>query len=207
MFVFKQFKTAAGPHQGRILVSRAGRGQYARGKLQDAQPDGHKHLRLIMLTDAFIDKRQDFPRGSAHHRPVTDQDVCNHHEQGRGNPFPRYVPDHHGQVIIVNKEEIIEIAADLPGRCHGSEDIQVFPVRKSREYIRNRIGLDGPGQIQFRNNPFLFRRESRQVVNIVHHVLFHGVNRACQAGNFGIPADRAQRFRQGVFFCETGSFV
>ena len=157
-----------------------------------------------MLADSLVHKCQDFSRCAAHHRPVTDQDISYHHKQCSGDSLARNISDYQSQMILIDQEEIVEITAHLPCRCHGSKDIQVFPVRERREYIGNGIFLDSAGQGKFCSDPFLLGSNGSKVIHIGYHVLFHGIDGTGKAGYLRIPADISQFLTPGILPGKTG---
>ena len=59
-------------------------------------------------------------------------------------------------MVIINKEEIVEISADLLGRVHCCEDIKLRPLGERREDIREHIRLDLRCKLQLCSYTFLF---------------------------------------------------
>ena len=76
---------------------------------------------------------------------MMDQGGRQHHEKGSGNALAGYVADDQAQVILINQEEVIQVAADLPGRGHGGIEIELMSVRERRENLGQEAGLDPGG--------------------------------------------------------------
>ena len=79
---------------------------------------------------------------------VLDQRLGNDHEHGSRYAFPGYVGNHHGQVSLVDHEEIVEIAAYCLGRGHRRINVEVVVFRECREDIRQHVGLNAAGEIE-----------------------------------------------------------
>ena len=183
MLVFEYLELSIAMADCRIFMSRIDRRQLAGRKFQNAQPDGDKHICFISLTDCLIDIRQNLGRRPAHPGSVGNHDIHDHHEQGGRNTFSGYIAHHHNQVILINQEEIIKIAANLLSRIHRSINVKLRPVRKSRELIGNGVLLNVAGQTQLCSDSLFLRCNRSQIIDIIDHVLFHGVNGIRQIGN------------------------
>ena len=128
-----------------------------------------------------------------------DQGLGNDHEQRGGYALSGHVRHHHGQVVIVNGEEVVEVTAHLFGGVHGGVEI-VFPsLGGSGEDTRQHILLDFRRHVQFRADALLFRGDGQQVLHEALHVAGHGGQRVGQGLQFvaGVNAGvrEHQRFR------------
>ena len=79
---------------------------------------------------------------------ILDQRLGNDHEHGRRNALAGNIGDHHGQMVLVDHEEIIEVTADFLGRGHRGIDIEIIPIRKGREDVWQHVGLDRRCQVE-----------------------------------------------------------
>ena len=69
-------------------------------------------------------------------------------------------------MVIINEEEIIEIAADLLGRFHRSEDVKLFSSGEWREYIRQHIRLNFCRKLKFCPDTLFLSSNFCNVLNI-----------------------------------------
>ena len=125
----------------------------------------------------------------------------------RAAPLAGYVPDHQGQMIVVDEIEIVKVASDLSGRIHGAEDIELLTIREGRKLVRDRGLLDLAGKRQLGDDPFSVRRESGQVFDIADHVRLHRVDGVREPGKLFEFADLAERLSLGVLLCKARRFV
>ena len=148
MAVFVEDEGFARLLQYRVLVAGVGGGEFAGGDLQDAEPDGHEHLLAVVGADGGVDVRQDLGGGLAGQGVVRQKDLGGHHEERCGDAFAGYVGHDQAQMVVIHKEEVVEITADSPGRVHAGVDLKFGPVRKCRESIRKHVRLDPGGEGQ-----------------------------------------------------------
>ena len=66
-------------------------------------------------------------------------------------------------MVVVNEEEIVEIAADLFGGSHRSVQIELLSFGERREDSRQIIRLNLRGDVQFCSNALLLRCDGGQV--------------------------------------------
>ena len=85
--VMKQLVGAFLVLQSRIFMTGIRGDDMAGGQRQDAEPDCHEHIGIIVLADPFIGPLQDFMGSNAKLRDTADDDLCHHHEQGGRNPL------------------------------------------------------------------------------------------------------------------------
>ena len=71
-----------------------------------------------------------------------DQDHGRHHKQGCRNTLAADIRNDHGQMIIINQEEIIKISAHFPGGQHRRVNIELRTVRKCGKLAWQHIVLD-----------------------------------------------------------------
>ena len=144
--------------ESRIFMAGIGSLEAAGGQFQNSQPDGHKHLRIIAGADILIGSGQDLTRIITEYGNTLQDDLGSHHEQRRRHTLAGNIGDHQAQMIIINQEVIIEVTADFLGRIHGSIDIEVRPVRESREVMRQHALLNILRQGQLGSDSLLFGR-------------------------------------------------
>ena len=157
MFIPDELKGAIRLFHGGELMAGTGGGQDTGGDLQDAQPDGDEHLFRIAGADLLVDGSEDLRGRKLMHSHMMDQGGRQHHEKGSGNALAGYVADDQAQVILINQEEVIQVAADLPGGGHGGIEIELMPVRERREDLGQEAGLDPGGQGKLRGDTLLFQ--------------------------------------------------
>ena len=85
-----------------------------------------------------------------------DQRPRDHHEQCGGHALAGDVRHDQAKVIVIDQEEIVEIAADLLGGRHAGVDVKFVPIRESREGMGQHGSLDVRRQLQFVLDPLPF---------------------------------------------------
>ena len=168
----------------------------ARRQLQDTQPYRDEHFLRVMLTNTLINHTKHLSgRSVIMDRELIQEDLGDHHKQRRGNALTGYIGDHNAEMILIDQEEIIEIAADLFGGYHGSIDVKILTFGERGECIRQRIRLDRLRQGQLRTDTLLLRGRDRQVIDILQHIFLHLVDRGRQNRElFDIADIRAELF-------------
>lgn len=81
---------------------------------------------------------------------VFQKRLGDHHEHRRGHALAGYVRHHQRQVVVVDQEEVVKVAADLLGRAHGGKDVKLLPAREGREDARQHRRLNVLGHVQLR---------------------------------------------------------
>ena len=74
-------------------------------------------------------------------------------------------------MVLVDKEEVIKVSADLLGRGHAGIDIELMTVREGREFVGQHICLDPGSQRQLCSHAFLLRRHGKNISEILLHLL------------------------------------
>ena len=74
-------------------------------------------------------------------------------------------------MILVDQEEIIEVAADLLGRVHAGIDVKLLPIREGGENAGQHIRLDPGGKGQLRADTLLLRRDPGDLADVVPGLL------------------------------------
>ena len=112
-------------------------------------------------------------------------------------------------MIVIDQEEIIEIASHFSGRIHGRKDVKFRPVRKSRKGCRKHSVLDCGRKRKLRPVPLFFRCEPFDFVDILHDLLFHAVDRCGEQTDLIFVADLiGELFPRGIVFdCKTACFI
>ena len=165
-------------------MSGIGAGQKSRIQVQNPQPHGHKHLGLVVFADLGVHRVQDLTGAAPLLRPIVDEDFCRHHKQRRRNPLVRDIRDQDGQMAVIDQEEVIEVSSHLFGRCHAGIEVEVFPVGKCGENMRQHGFLDLGCRAQFRADTLLLGGNPGEVVGIVHNTVFHGLDLTIQVADF-----------------------
>ena len=165
--VFDQLVPAAGAAEDGVLVAGVGGHALAGGELDDGQPDGDEHFSFVALHELAVDILQGPAGGIAALEAVADENLGDHHEEGGGDALAGDVGHDQGDVVVVDQEEIIEVAADLLGGGHGGVDVEFMPVGVGREEMGQGGGLDGGGHAQLGVDPLLFRRDGLDFVQVL----------------------------------------
>ena len=137
--IFEEFKLTVCFFNHRILMSCVCSHDFTGGECQDPKPYRHKHAGLIVLDDHLICLLKDCLWGSPHDRKIVDHNLGDHHKQGSRNAFIRNIGNDQPQVIMVDQEKVVEIAADCLCRGHGAVNGKAFILRK---VARDRILLN-----------------------------------------------------------------
>ena len=119
--------------------------QFAGRNFQNSEPDGHEHIRRVVVAEHFICFYQDIAHTVFNLRIIHDNSFGEHHEQSTGYPLSAYVCNDQTKMIFVDKVEIVKISAYILCRIHGREQVDLFPFRERRENVRKhaRLNLSG----------------------------------------------------------------
>ena len=193
---------AARLHQDGVFVAGVGCRQHAGLQIEHAQPHCDEHLLAVVAADLGVDRLEDLVRAAAGHGAGLQQDLRGHHEQRRGDALAGYVGHDKAEMILVDQEKVVKVAADLLGRIHAGVDVQLRPLGEGRKDVRQHVGLDAVGERQLDVHALLFGRDGGKVLfvfgqiplHIRHHEaqVFHLVAGAdVQKGEVVGPADAA----------------
>ena len=208
MLVYNQFKRSVFPADHRMLMAGVYRPALAGGNFKDPQPYGHKEFFVVSFAKLVIHIPENLRRAVPHLPPVLDQGFGNNHEQGRGNPFTGHVRHHHGQVIFIHQEEVVEVPAHLFRRVHDRKDIELAAVRESRENSGQHIRLDPVGHVQLGADMFLLRGHPGQVVHVIQQVQLHRPGFLIQVADLIPGPDRqVNHVLPGVILVNIGKFI
>ena len=161
-----------------VFMSRVDKCQPPCRDLKDSQPDRDKHVLPVVLADIVVHKRHDLRRCPAHAGADIDHDIDRHHKQRGRHALVRDVADPHGEMVVIDQYEVIEVAAHLFGRFHIGINIEFFSVRKRREFGRQGAVLDLFGKIQLCPDSLPLRCDRGQIVDIVDHIRLHLIDGA-----------------------------
>ncbi len=128
---------------GGVLVTAVGICELAGGDLEDSEPDGDEHLFRVVRADGRVGLGQDLARGDAEHRTALDDDLGGHHEEGGRDAFAGDVGHNEAEVIVVDQEVVVEVAADFLGGVHAGVEVEFTAIREGREDVRHHGLLDG----------------------------------------------------------------
>ena len=135
--------------------------------LQNTRPDRHEHILLITGADGFVGLDQNISGALSQHGAALEDDLGNHHEQGRRYTLAADIRHDHTQVVGVDQEEIIEITADFSGRFHRRVNIKFPAPRERREYVGQHTVLDPVGHLQLCADPFLLPGDLGNILYIL----------------------------------------
>ena len=127
MLVLEQGIFAAGAHDHRVLVAGIGTAHLAVVQIDDADPGRDEHLGVVAVAERVVGPEQDLRGRPARFRQVAQGRLGPHHEQGGRNALTRHIGDDQAHVVVVDKEEIVEISAHFLGGVHHREDLKVIP--------------------------------------------------------------------------------
>src|SRR4051794_6131149 len=118
-------------------------------QIENACKNGDEHLRVIAFAKEIVQATQN-DRNRFRGCESRDPERSSHHghKKRRGYTFVRYVADDEANAIIVEKEEVVEIAAYILRRFNGSKDVDLRDLGKSRKFFRNQPHLYLAGQLQ-----------------------------------------------------------
>ena len=145
-------------------------------QIHDRKPDGNKKILVVSFADLLIDVMQNLCRAAAQQRTVFYQRFGYYHEQRCRNPFAGDICHNQGQMILIHKEEVVEISPNLFGRIHGSVNIAVSPVRECGKSARQHIRLDFFRNVEFRADPLPLRCSRGNL----QHILLDPLNHAAE---------------------------
>ena len=179
--------------------------QLSGGQRQKSHAGRDKHSLLIALAELVVGIHEHLLQTLASPGVIVDQGLGNHHKQGRRNTLSGHVRDHHGQMVLIHQEKVVEIPSNLLGRVHGRVDIELRLVREGREDPGQHIRLNLGGHVQLRADSFLLGRHPGQIVHIGVQVLLHFLHRFRKIFNLIPRADR--QFLDGGFLFPAHAFL
>ena len=160
------------PENG-IFVSGVGGNEFSGGDGENAEPDGDEHFHGVVLTEPLIDEFQNFRGGPAGERAVLDECFRNDHEERRGNTFSGNICHDEGEMVVIDQVEVVEVAADLPGRLHAGEEIEFSAFREGRENRGEHGGLDAVRDVKLRGDAFPVCRDTDEILPGGFDALLH----------------------------------
>ena len=92
-------------------MAGVGRRQFSGAELQDSHPNRDEHAGPVVGTQCVVGFVQDLSGGLTQLGTALENDLGYHHEEGRGDPLAGDVRHHQAQVILIDQEEVVEIAA------------------------------------------------------------------------------------------------
>ena len=94
-------------------------GEFTGAQIQYAHKSGDKQAFAVGFAQLVVHFGEHLPQGRPRLGVVFDQSLADDHEQGGRHAFARYVGHHHSQTVVVDHEEIVEVAAHFLCRVHG----------------------------------------------------------------------------------------
>ena len=116
MTLVETLQAAVGATQVGRIVPGIGIQQVTGGEVADGQKQGHEHGVVVARAEGVIDPAQDRAAGAVMPGAGLDQGLGHRHQQRRRHPLAGDITDAKGDVVAVEKEEVIEVAADLARR-------------------------------------------------------------------------------------------
>ena len=83
--------------------------------------------------------------------PAAESPHDHGHEQAGANAVPQHVADDHGHLVVVNADEVVEIAADPPAHSIARGRLLVGAVGGASGGQQRRLQLGGQGQARHRS--------------------------------------------------------
>jgi len=154
--------------------------QLSRGRVQDGADYGDEHVRGISLAELIIDLAHEDARLNVGRGPGLDEGLGECHKEGRRDSLAGGIPYHDAEVFPVYEEKVIEISAHLPGRHGKGMDIEIRPVRKGRELLREDTHLDVPGYLQLAFHSLSSGRGVRDLPDVVLQRRLHAIEGGCK---------------------------
>ena len=153
MTVNLQFILSARPSKRRMLVTGVSGNSPARADLNHGRPHSDEKLRLVSLAQLVVGIPKCLSGTFAVLQVSLNQYPRSHHEQCSGNTLSGYICHYQSYVIIIDQEEIVEVASYLLSRIHAGVDVKFSAHRESRESMRQYGCLDVCRQLQLILNP------------------------------------------------------
>ena len=114
---------------GRVVAS-VHIGELATAQVQYAVEHGDEH-HLVVLGAELVVQRCDGRSGEAQEQCVAlEQSARDSHEEGGRNALARDIGHDQGQVLVVDREVVIEVAPHLLGRNHCGRDVDLTQIRR-----------------------------------------------------------------------------
>ena len=107
-----------------------GEAQGPAAKVQHPQQYRDKHAGVITLRLFVVDLVKNSGRGQLRGRVGLDQCLGNCHEQGRGHPLAGHIADTEAQVILIDQEHVVEVAAHLLRRMQCGMYLEAMFIGK-----------------------------------------------------------------------------
>ena len=82
--------------------------------VEDAEPDGHEHARVVVLVQDLVDVCEDAGRRRIVHGTRLDERLRHRHEERGADPLARHVAHAETESIRIQFEDVVEVAAHLP---------------------------------------------------------------------------------------------
>ena len=146
VLVLDQLVLPAGAHQHRVFVPGVGALHLPGGQVQDPQPDGHKHLRVVAVAEGLVDLLQHFRQAQAASGVVFDGGFRPHHEHGGRYALAADVGDHQAELVPVHVEKVVKVSAHRFGRGH--QGVELHALGGELEVFRKRGVLNVGRQLE-----------------------------------------------------------
>ena len=160
------------------------RNQLSARNVQYSQPDCYEHGFFVFFRYQLVYLLQSLFRAETGKDTVLDHDFYHHHKQCCRNSFSGDIRDHDAEMVLIDQEEIIKVAADFFGRLHACVNIKLSSVRERREDTWKHIHLDTAGEFQFRIKALLLRRDFHEFPCFLFQTAIHFFDGMRQCLNF-----------------------
>ena len=127
------------------VVPGVGEPQAARGRLEDAVEAGHEHLGRHVGAQVLVDALQDDPRIDEALGRGPQHAARGRHDQRRRHALVGHVADDEPDLAVAQRDDVVEVAADLAGRAVVGRDV---PARQVGQLAREEVLLDEAGDLE-----------------------------------------------------------
>ena len=145
-----QFLHPAARAHVRDIVPGVGELHLAADRVQHQGQAGDEHVRRDVDAEHVVDVAEDLAGRDEPRRGVPQQGVRARHDQRRGNALVGDVADHEHDPSVRQRDEVVEVTADRPGRAVERGDV---PARQVGQLLGQELLLDELGDLQFLVDP------------------------------------------------------
>ena len=151
----------------RALVTGVRAGKLARRKLQHAEPHRDEHGLAVHRADCLV-RRLEHARGAVEALGgILGDDHRGHHEQGRWDALAAHIGNHERKMVMVDEEEIVEVAADLLGGIHAREELELGALGEGRKDVGQHVGLDARREVELGADALAIGRDGLDLAHVI----------------------------------------
>ncbi|MBE6470413.1 MAG: hypothetical protein E7000_01720 [Coriobacteriaceae bacterium] len=139
--LFRQLPRAIAINR-KLFVAGIGIDERSSGNLEHAEPCGREHVVIVLFREVDVCLVQHVIGAQSRKRFHLDDGLRQHHEQRGGNALTRDIRHDEREVIVVDEEEIVEVAADFLCGFHRRKQVEFIAPRNRGGDIGQRVRLD-----------------------------------------------------------------